>query len=180
MNAEQWARVKAVFHAALEHGAADRPAFLAGACAGDSAVGAEVERLLAAHAAADRFLEQSPAAGTRPSFTDRILGRYEIGRLLESGGMGEVYLARDVELQREVAIKFGFAADAGSRLRREARHASRLNHPHVCTIHEVGESDGHAYIVMEYIPAIGSRTSFRLRVCPPMRCSATGRRSPRL
>ena len=65
--------------------------------------------------------------------------------------MGEVYAARDVELGREVALKIGIAEDEGFRLRREAQHASLLNHPHICTIHEVGAFDGQPYIVMEYV-----------------------------
>ena len=65
--------------------------------------------------------------------------------------MGEVYAAHDVELGREVALKIGIAENAGVRLRREAQHASQLNHPHICTIHEVGAYDGQTYIVMEYI-----------------------------
>jgi tetratricopeptide (TPR) repeat protein len=65
--------------------------------------------------------------------------------------MGEVYVARDVELGRDVALKIGIAGDADSGLRREAQHASQLNHPHICTIHEVGAYDGQTYIVMEYV-----------------------------
>src|SRR5438093_11960413 len=70
--------------------------------------------------------------------------------------MGEVYRARDEQLGRDVAVKvlpaeqFGDAV-ARARLLREARSAAALNHPHICTIHEVGESDGQAYIAMELL-----------------------------
>ena len=88
-------------------------------------------------------------AGTR-------LGPYEIVAPLGAGGMGEVFRARDTRLERDVAIKVlphAASADpaARARLLREARLASRLNHPNVCTIHEVGEADGRTFIVMEVV-----------------------------
>jgi TolB-like protein len=84
------------------------------------------------------------------------LGPYRIDALIGAGGMGEVYRAHDPRLQRDVAIKVltGYAAsdpDARRRLLREARTAAALNHPCVCTIHDVGEADGEAYIAMELI-----------------------------
>src|SRR5262245_1626414 len=82
------------------------------------------------------------------------LGPYEIIAKIGAGGMGEVYLAHDTRLDRPVALKFvrtpGDPAGA-QQLLREARAASALNHPSVCTIHEVGELGADAYIVMEYI-----------------------------
>ncbi len=86
----------------------------------------------------------------------RTLGPYRIVERLGAGGMGEVYRAHDERLERDVAIKVlppaSFDdATARARLVREARTASKLNHPHICTIHEVGESDGHAYIAMELV-----------------------------
>jgi tetratricopeptide (TPR) repeat protein len=85
------------------------------------------------------------------------LGRYRLDRLLGRGGMGEVYLAHDLTLDREVAIKFvspDKVADpeARRRLLREARAAAALDHPGICTIHEAAEApDGRAYIVMQYV-----------------------------
>src|SRR5262245_28970362 len=84
------------------------------------------------------------------------LGPYEIVSLLGAGGMGEVYRARDTRLQREVAIKVIGAGVAGDpsmreRLLREARAASALNHPHICTVHDVGDSEGRPFIAMEWI-----------------------------
>ena len=84
------------------------------------------------------------------------LGPYEIVAFIGAGGMGEVWRARDTRLEREVALKVlpaSTLADptARARLLREARMASQLNHPNVCTIHEVGESDGRAYIAMELV-----------------------------
>ena len=84
-------------------------------------------------------------------------GRYDLGRLLGRGGLGEVYLAHDRVLGRDVAIKFVSTekvADAAARraLLREARAAAGLDHPGICTVHEAGETaDGRAFIVMQYV-----------------------------
>jgi serine/threonine-protein kinase len=83
-------------------------------------------------------------------------GFYEVVRLLGAGGMGEVYLARDVRLDREVAIKIipPEVAEDPERLRRfnrEARTASSLNHPNIAHVYEIGEAEGHHYIAMEYV-----------------------------
>jgi serine/threonine protein kinase/tetratricopeptide (TPR) repeat protein len=84
------------------------------------------------------------------------LGRYEIRSKLGAGGMGEVYLAEDIGLERRVAIKFlpsALTADthARKRLVREAKAASKLDHQNICSIYEVGEADGNAFIVMQYV-----------------------------
>ena len=90
----------------------------------------------------------------------KIIGPYEVLEQLGSGGMGVVYRARDARLQRDVAIKVlpdGFlgAGTPGQgtheRFLREARSASSLNHPNICTIHDVGEQDGTPYLVMELL-----------------------------
>ena len=84
------------------------------------------------------------------------VGPFEVLASLGAGGMGEVYRARDPRLEREIALKVLPAATladgtARARMVREARMAARLNHPNVCTIHEVGESDGQVYIAMELV-----------------------------
>ena len=81
------------------------------------------------------------------------LGPYELLNELGSGGMGTVYKAHDSKLQRTVAIKVLAKQDedASTKLLQEARSASALNHPHICTIHEVGEHEGQAFIVMEHV-----------------------------
>jgi serine/threonine protein kinase len=89
------------------------------------------------------------SAGTR-------LGPYEILSPLGAGGMGEVYRAHDRRLGRSVAIKVlpaHFADRPGARLRfeREARAAASLNHPHICTVYDIGEQDGRPFIAMELL-----------------------------
>jgi eukaryotic-like serine/threonine-protein kinase len=83
------------------------------------------------------------------------IGAYRVLRKLGEGGMGAVYLAYDTTLRRHVALKTLDApaddATAHARLVREARNAAALNHPHICTIHEVGEAGGAAFIAMEYV-----------------------------
>jgi hypothetical protein len=84
------------------------------------------------------------------------LGPYEIQHAIGAGGMGEVYKARDTRLDRTVAIKIlpeAFAADPQFRERfdREARTISQLDHPHICALHDVGDQDGTAYLVMQYL-----------------------------
>ena len=89
------------------------------------------------------------AAGTK-------LGPYEILALLGAGGMGEVYRAHDARLDREVAIKVlpaSLSSDASlkQRLEREAKAVSRLSHPHICMLHDIGHQDGADFLVMEYL-----------------------------
>jgi Tol biopolymer transport system component len=154
MTPERWQRVKDLFHDALERPADERAAFLAETCGDDAAARAALERLLDAHARAGNFLETpaAPEPSVRP-LTGTRFAHYELGPRVGVGGMGEVYKAIDGMLNREVAIKVvaGDEPLAQARLWREAEHASGLNHPNICTIHQVGEAEGHAYIVMEYV-----------------------------
>jgi non-specific serine/threonine protein kinase len=161
---ERWATVKRLHQAALDRQPDARAAFLDQACSGDEALRREVESLLAYQAAAEPFLE-SPAlevaaqsADDQPSMplVGQTLGHYQVQSLLGRGGMGEVYLARDPRLDRAVALKIlppdlALDMDRMSRFSREAKAASALNHPNVATIHDIGESHGVRFIVMEYV-----------------------------
>jgi serine/threonine protein kinase len=91
-----------------------------------------------------------------PQPSGTLLGPYRIRRLIGAGGMGEVYEATDTRLDRPVAIKvlpaqFTADPDRRSRFEREARAAGSLTHPHIATLHDVGEADGTLYLVMELV-----------------------------
>lgn len=154
MTPEQWQQVRDVLADALERRPEDRPAFLDRVCP-DSALRQEVERLLAASdEARSNFLESFPfRIGLTPGAK---LGDYEVQRLIGSGGMGEVYRARDTRLGREVAIKVlpGFSSQDVERLRRfeqEARSAAALNHPNILAVYQMGTYDGAPYLVSELL-----------------------------
>jgi eukaryotic-like serine/threonine-protein kinase len=91
------------------------------------------------------------------------LGPYEIVSALGAGGMGEVYKAKDTRLDRIVAIKVlpSHVSDDPAlreRFEREAKAVAALNHPHICTLHDVGHQDGTDFLVMEYLMARHSRS----------------------
>ena len=90
------------------------------------------------------------------------LGRYEIRSKLGEGGMGEVYLAEDLQLNRPVALKIlpqevSVNRDRMERFTREAKAAAALNHPHIAHIYEIGESDGLRFIAMEFVDGVTFR-----------------------
>ena len=148
MIAKRWQQIERVCHDALAREPAERARFLDDACAGDADLRREVESLIALQSATEGFLEM-PALqpGSR-------LDRYEVVAHVASGGMGEVYQARDTRLGRLVAIKVlppSLAADPERRRRfeHEARAVASLNHPHICTLHDVGADGDVHFLVME-------------------------------
>jgi serine/threonine protein kinase len=169
MTPERWVEVERLYYAALQRHADERAAFLTDACAADEALRREVESLFAYQAKARDFIE-TPAAHIRlasalrgleqPSVAGRFVGRvfacYELKGLIAAGGMGEVYRAVDTRLNRTVAIKtlpehLSNDPERRERFTREAKIVSSLNHPHICTLHDVGMQDGIQYLVMEHI-----------------------------
>src|SRR5688572_19502583 len=160
MRPEEWSRVKEVLAAVLPLPAESRPAYLLDACAGDDALRQQVEKLLISHEQANSFLETaaqlSQGISTRRSLEGRRIGPYEVRSHIGAGGMGDVYKARDTRLDRTVAIKVlppQVAADpvARDRFEREARAVAALNHPHICTLHDIGSQDGIDFLVMEFL-----------------------------
>ena len=157
---DDWPRIKRVLAGALACEAADREAYLAEACGTDTALRERIDRLLAAEERVGTFLETPAAVLLEPPVHDdlsgRVVGSYQVMSRLGAGGMGEVYLAHDLKLDRRVALKVlssEFTADP-DRLRRfhqEARAASSLNHPHIVIVHDFGELDGRPYMVTEFI-----------------------------
>jgi Tol biopolymer transport system component len=135
---------------------ARRP-FLDQACAGEADLRQAVEALLAEETHTQDFLETPPwDPVARRIGPGTQLGPYEIQALVGAGAMGEVYRARDTRLDRTVAIKVlppGLASDPArrARLRHEARALSALNHPHICTLYDIGSEGGLDYLVMEYV-----------------------------
>lgn len=170
MKQERWKQVDRLFQAALERPPEDRASFLNDACKDDSALRKEVESLLLCDEKAGDFI-QSPAIEGAPNLmiTDQhaahpgqIIDHYRIVSHLGSGGMGEVYLATDTRLGRKAALKLLVPAFTGieGRLRRfqqEARAILAVNHPHIITVYEIGESDGRHYIATEYIDGVTLR-----------------------
>ena len=143
MTPERWQQIERLF-SDIEERPADRAALLAAA---DPALRATVEKMVAASHAASPLDEPAPPiepddCGPLPS----MLGPYRIEAPLGQGGMGRVFRATDTRLHRSVAIKIP-AERFSERFEREARAIATLNHPHICTLHDVGP----AYLVMELV-----------------------------
>jgi serine/threonine protein kinase/tetratricopeptide (TPR) repeat protein len=163
VDPERWRQIERICHAALERPPHEREAFLEGECRGDEDLRIEVQSLLNRAASAEDFLGEPAAAVAARSMTGREaseltgrrLGVYELQEMIGAGGMGVIYRALDTRLKRPVAIKFlsSELADASARRRfqREAEMASALNHPHILTVHDVGEFEDRQYLVTEFV-----------------------------
>jgi serine/threonine protein kinase len=164
MNQSRWQRVEELFHAALEREPSARDAFLTEACNGDSELRREIESLIAAAEPKFEFLDrpamevEAKAMSREHSGTlsGRRFAHYVIGPLLGVGGMAEVYRARDMRLDRDVAIKVlpGYSSlDAVrfGRFRREAKLLASVTHPNVAAVYGFEQVDNLCAVVMELI-----------------------------
>ena len=169
--AGRWDDIGRIVESALALAPHERAAFVADACGDDFVLRAEVESLLAHEAAAERLLSTPAAAlmamaGDAATFIGRQFGTYTVVELLGVGGMGEVYRARDRQLDRDVAIKilplvFTRDADRLVRFDREARILAALNHPHIGAIYGLERVDGVPALVLELVdgPTLAERLS---------------------
>ena len=167
----RWKRLEALFYEALELKPEERAEFLDEHCNGDAELRKEVEALLHSAEQPMDFLEKPvlEAAGRfvgKPSSVSigpgSHLAHYEILSMLGAGGMGEVYLAEDMQLRRKVAIKMlapELTRDERGlrRFEHEAHAASALNHPNILTIHEFGQENGMHFIASEFIDGVTLR-----------------------
>jgi serine/threonine protein kinase len=164
LTLSQWQKVEAVFHQALALPTEVRLEFLADACGGNTELLSEATSLLESHTRAGDFINEPAlvadaevlAHALPDANIGHLVGSYKILDRLGSGGMGDVYLADDLRLGRPVALKIlpqSLLANPGNmrRFETEARAVSKLNHPNVLTIHEVGESEGCSFIATEFI-----------------------------
>jgi tetratricopeptide (TPR) repeat protein/predicted Ser/Thr protein kinase len=166
MTPDRWPQVSRIYREAVARTGSARADFLQQACAGDEVLRREVDSLLA-RGSGEALLSAQVGGLVTGQLVEGIpesdgglapgqkLGSYQIERRIGRGGAGIVFLAHDTTLNRPVALKVlgspGDTETARVQLLREARSAAALNHPNICTVYEVGEANGRAFIAMEYV-----------------------------
>ncbi len=178
MGPERWLQVRDVLAGALDVAPADRPAVLNRACSSDPQLRSDLDEALPSEDTLHRLYdlpmastlativragdEREPASDAPPLAAGTMVGPYEIIRVLGSGGMGRVYLARDARLERVVALKLvvrGVGDDpvARAHVLREARAAAGLTHPGIAQVYDVIDHHGAVVMVMEYVEGTSLR-----------------------
>jgi serine/threonine protein kinase len=164
MTPERLQQIETIYNDALPLHAGARVSFLDRVCGDDGELRREIESLLALEHKAEGYMETSAfqqaalaiAQEGADVFQGRMLGRYQLLSLVGQGGMGQVYCAVDSQLNRLVAVKVlpSYMATDSERVQRfelEARATAALNHPNICTLHDVGYQEGMHYLVFEYL-----------------------------
>ena len=164
MTPKRYELIGELFDQALDLAPGEQSAFLLRACGRDDELREVVEKMLAQHRADDEFLARPAlnvaatllAQQPQVSLVGQMFSHYKILGQLGVGGMGEVWLAEDTQLNRKVALKllpdkFASEPERSRRFEIEAKAASATNHPNIVTIHEIGKSDGTYYIAQEYV-----------------------------
>ncbi len=166
MTPERYQQINALVDAALEIPTDERARFLEASCGGDPELRMRVDRLLAAYDSSIDLLE-APAlevlakdiatTARENDLAGKLVDSYRVISCLGAGGHGEVWLARDEQLRRDIALKLlspRFAGDphhVRQRFQQEARTASTLNHPNIVTIYEIGNTEGLDFIAQEFV-----------------------------
>jgi serine/threonine protein kinase len=165
MDPERLRQIEERYHAALELSPAERETFIKKSCGEDEELRRELETLLAVSRSSNNFFEKPPLSLAAEMFAQKEkkanlagqeISHYKIIRLLGAGGMGEVYLAEDTKLRRQIALKIltaQFETDVQriKRFKKEARAVSALNHPNIITIYAIEESETGNFIATEFI-----------------------------
>ncbi|MGH9238523.1 MAG: protein kinase domain-containing protein [Vicinamibacterales bacterium] len=158
MSGLSWNDVEALFYETLAQPPPERVRFLAERCGSRQDLRAEVESLVRAHDTSrhGNVLDSPLPRITAPLTPGSSIGPYEVIEAIGSGGMGDVYRARDARLNRTVALKalrtdLVARSDLRARLKREAELLASLNHPHICTLYDVVSHNGSDYLVMEFV-----------------------------
>ncbi len=168
MNPERWQQIKRLYSSALELESKPREAFLEEACAGDESLRREIDLLLARRPEAEGLFEapvmelaaqalaRDRSAEPSTDLSGSTLLHYSVTRKIGAGGMGEVYQARDLKLNRQVALKIlpdSFAHDPErlARFDREAKLIASLNHPNIAAIYGLEEARDKKFLVLELV-----------------------------